>query len=248
MKKKINFHFSVDDVFETLIDISDKKVKLKNHWFFSQLFFLWKKFKIKSALYLFYEGNVSNKKRNLKEVRNLKEELKDNWLYFGPHALNYKSPPHKYTPKEQREHFKHIYSEINRFAGKKYMAKKIRLHEYSECYELSNFFKKYNAEALFTTDKDIGSHRMPHNRRSELINLGKTNYKNMNFIRTDFRVENLKDDLNYNHVIFDDFFKKKKTITIYTHEYEMKKRKIKRSLVKNISLIAKKFNLESKKP
>ena len=71
---------------------------------------------------------------------------------------------------------------------------------------------------------------------------------NLNFIRTDFRVENLKDDLNYNHVIFDDFFKKKKTITIYTHEYEMKKRKIKRSLVNNISLIAKKFNLESKKP
>ena len=57
---------------------------------------------------------------------------------------------------------------------------------------------------------------MPHNIRSELINLGKTNYKNMNFIRTDFRVENLKDDLNYNRVIFDEFFKKKK-LSQYIH-------------------------------
>ena len=140
MKKKINFHFSVDDVFESLIDISDSKTKLIDHWFFSQLFFLWKKFKIKSAVYLFYEGNILNKKRSLKEVRNLKKELKGNWLYFGPHALNHDSPPHKYEPKVQKEHFQKIYSEIIRFAGRKYIAKKIRLHEYSESYELANFF------------------------------------------------------------------------------------------------------------
>ena len=248
MKKKINFHFSVDDVFESLIEISDSKIKLIDHWFFSQLYFLWKKFNIKSAVYLFYEGKILNKKRSLKEVRNLKRELNGNWLYFGPHALNHYSPPHKYKTKVQKEHFQKIYSEINRFAGQKYMAKKIRLHEYSESYELVNFFKKYNVNTLFTTDKNVGSHRMPLHKRSELINIGNTNYKNMHFIRTDFRVENLKNDINHNQIIFNQFFKNRKFITIYSHEYEMKKSKIKKLLVNNISLIAKKFNLVSKKP
>ena len=89
---------------------------------------------------------------------------------------------------------------------------------------------------------------MPLYKRNDLINTGSTFYKNMHFIRTDFRIENLKNDTNLNLIIFDKLLKKRKFITIYSHEYEMKKTKIKRSLVSNISLIAKKFNLISKKP
>ena len=55
MKKKINLHFSVDDVFESLIEVSDKNISLKKHWFFSKFYFLWKKYKLKTGLYLFYE-------------------------------------------------------------------------------------------------------------------------------------------------------------------------------------------------
>ena len=33
MFKKKKFSFSVDDVFESLIEISDKNIPLKEHWF-----------------------------------------------------------------------------------------------------------------------------------------------------------------------------------------------------------------------
>ena len=62
MKKKINFHFSVDDVFETLIDISDKKVKLKNHWFFSQLFSCGKNLKLNLPYISFMKETFQIKK------------------------------------------------------------------------------------------------------------------------------------------------------------------------------------------
>ena len=102
MKKKINLHFSVDDVFKSLIEmLSDKNIKLQKHWFFSQFYNLWKKYKLKTGLYIFYEGEVDGRLRNLKEVRNITKELKGNWIYFGPHAHNFSSPPHKFSPKNR---------------------------------------------------------------------------------------------------------------------------------------------------
>ena len=32
------FHFSVDDVFESLIEISDNNIPIKKHWFFKILY------------------------------------------------------------------------------------------------------------------------------------------------------------------------------------------------------------------
>ena len=81
------------------------------------------KYNIRTGLYIFYKGKINGKNRNLTEVRNLKNELKDNWIYFGPHALDYKSPPHKFSINDQKEHINKIYNQIYRFAGKKYNKK-----------------------------------------------------------------------------------------------------------------------------
>ncbi len=248
MKNKIYIHFSVDDVFNSLIEVTDKNIPLKKHWFFSQIYNLWINYKIRTGLYLFYKGKVNGKIRYLSEVKNLKNELKEKWIYFGPHALDFNSPPHKFSVKHQKMQIQNIYHQIDRFAGSKNLTRKVRLHEYSECYELANLFKKYNVNTLFTTDKDVGAHRLPLINKKELINKGNTNYKNMNFIRTDFRVENLKKNLKLNQIEFSQFFKKRKSITIYSHEYEMKKEKIRKLLNDNISLISKKFILISNRP
>ncbi len=248
MKNKIYIHFSVDDVFKSLIEVTDKNIPLKKHWFFSQIYNLWKNYKIRTGLYLFYKGKINGKMRYLTEVKNLKNELKEKWIYFGPHALDFNSPPHKFSLKQQKIQIQKIYDQIDRFAGLKNLAKKVRLHEYSECYELADLFKKYNVNTLFTTDREVGAHRLPIKNRKELIKRGNTNYKHMNFIRTNFRVENLKKNIKLNQIVFDRFFKKKKTIIIYSHEYELKKEKVKKLLKDNISLISKKFILISKKP
>ena len=224
MKKKINLHFSVDDVFKSLIEISDKNIKLQKHWFFSQFYNLWKKYKLKTGLYIFYEGEVDGRLRNLKEVRNITKELKGNWIYFGPHAHNFSSPPHKFSPKKQIEHLSKINFEIKRFSGEKFFTKQVRLHEYSESFELSNFFHKYKVSSLFSTDKPVGAHRLPKKNKYDLIKFGKTKFKKMKFVRTDLRIEilaNNKKISNQNQI--NEILKNRNFITIYTHERELKK-------------------------
>ena len=248
MKNKIYMHFSVDDVFNSLIEITDKNIPLKNHWFFSQIYRLWKKYKIRTGLYIFYKGKINGKIRYLSEVKSLKDQLKENWIYFGPHALDFNSPPHKFSTKDQKKHVQQIYKEIHRFAGNKYYTKNVRLHEYSECYELSNLFKNYKVNTLFSTDKNVGSHRLSNKYKNDLLIKGKTKYKNINFIRTNFRIENLNNNIIKNHSDFSKFFESHKLITIYTHEYELKKKRIKKLLNDNIALLYKNFKFSSIKP
>ncbi len=248
MKNKIYIHFSVDDVFKSLIEVTDKKIPLKKHWFFSQIYKLWKKYNIRTGLYIFYKGKINGKIRYLTEVKNLKKQLKNNWIYFGPHALDFKSPPHKFKINDQKKHIKKIYDQIYRFAGQDNLAKKVRLHEYSESFELQNLFKKYKVNTLFSTDKNIGSHRLPKKYRDDLVFTGKTKYKNIYFRRTDFRIENLDTDIKKNYIKFSNIFKKRKFVTIYSHEYELKRKNIKKKLNDNISLLSKKFELISVKP
>ena len=248
MKNKIYIHFSVDDVFKSLIEVTDKKIPLKKHWFFSQIYELWKKYNIKTGLYIFYKGKINGRNRSLTEVKNLKNDLKENWIYFGPHALNYASPPHKFSTKDQKKHINKIYEQIYRFAGQSNLTKKVRLHEYSECYELKNLFKTYKVNTLFSTDKNIGAHRLPKKNKNDLILTGKTIFKNINFRRTDFRIENLDKNTNKNLIKFNKVLKKRKFITIYSHEYELKKQNIKKKLNDNISLLSKKYELISVRP
>ena len=249
MKKKINHHFSVDDVFKSLIEVTDKNIELKKHWFFSNFYKLWKKYKIKTGLYLFYSGKVDGEIRNLSEIRNIKKELKENWIFFGPHALNTSSPPHKFSPKVQKQHLSKIYSEISRFAGSKYFVKKVRLHEYSESFELKNFFKKYKVSTLFTTDKIVGAHRLPRKNKEDLLNYGITKFRNLKFIRTDLRIEMLtknKKILNQKKIL--NIFTKKKFITIYSHEYELKRKKCRSILFETLDFLSKNFDIHLTKP
>ena len=136
---------------------------------------------------------LDGKLRNLKEIKKLNKNQFKDWLYFGPHGLNKETPPHLQSPNEQKKCFKKIINEINRFAGSKNYSSFIRLHHYSESFELYNFFKKNNIKALFSTDRNVGSHRMPNKISQELITKGYAEFKKLQFIRTDFRIEWLVD-------------------------------------------------------
>ena len=224
--QKLNLHFSIDDVLKSLIEVSDRNLKLTDHWFFSYLYKIYKIYNIKTCLYLFYECKINGKIRDLREIKSLKNQIKENWLHFGAHALNYQSPPHKISITLQKEHIEKIYKEIIRFAGTKYLAKNVRLHEYSECFEIKNTLKKYKIKSLFTTDRKIGSYRLNKNNSKELLKKGITKFKGQNFIRTDLRVENMiSNTTKKNSILIDEIFKKKKFLILYTHEYELKKKK-----------------------
>lgn len=243
------FHLSVDDVFKSLIFVSDNKIPLKKYFFFRELYQLWKKYKIKTGLHLFYEQKIKGKVRNLCEVRNLKNELKENWLYFNVHALNPHTPPYKQSITKQKKTFDKIFNEIRRFAGKEYLTNYVRLHHYSESFELSKYLKKKKIKALFSTDRNVGSHRLPKKNSRELIIFGKTLYKGLKFIRTDFRVEWIK---NYKRKeILNRFikcYKNKNRLIIYSHEYNFKRKKFRAALKKIISILYKDLKARAVKP
>jgi len=250
--KNNTFHFSVDDVFESLIEVTDKNIKLQNHWFFKQLYYLWKKYRIKTCCNLFYEGKVNGKVRSLKDIKSIKDEIKNGWIFFGPHALNKKTPPFSQNKVNQIKTFNRIYEEINRFAGKKSISNYVRLHYYSESYELSKYWKSKGVRGLFSTDRSIGSHRMSKKIGESLLKNGHANYKNLNFFRTDFRIEWLSRIKENKNQKIEKMFKKKvdqkNYIVIYSHENELRLKKNKICLITSAELLTKKLSLSCLKP
>lgn len=243
-KTKIYLHFSVDDVLKSLIEVGDKKVKLLDHWFFSFLYKIHKKYKINICLYLFYEEIIRGKFRNLSEIPSIKNQIKNNWLKFGAHGLNYQNPPHKISVNKQKKHISKIYKEIIRFSGKNNLAKKVRLHEYSECFEIKNFLKKYKVNSLFSTDRKVGSHRLKKKNSEELLNNGLTHYKGMKFIRTDLRVENMINRSEKKIISkIKKILEKKNFLIIYTHEYDLKNKNCRITLNKILKIIEKNYAL-----
>src|SRR3989344_5976442 len=228
--KKPFYHFSVDDVIQSLIEVSDKKIPLYDHSFFKFLKKLHDTYKTNIDLYLFYEATVDGTVRTLKDVSSdLKKIFQENsWIRFGPHALNDATKPHTQTPEEQIKTFNLIYQEIDRFAGKERRSHLVRLHYFSESYELADFFKEHGVEALFTTDKDAISWRMPDDVKKSLKETGVTEYNGINFIRTNFRSENLIGRTNTESTI-DAFLKTQGFVSILTHEYEVPRDEVKKA-------------------
>ena len=244
------FHFSVDDVFESLIEISDNNISIKKHWFFKILYNLWKKYKIKTALYLFYQKKINGKIRTLREVKNIKDQLKENWIYFNFHALDSQNPPFTLSLKNQKKTFEKIRSEIIRFAGKKNFSSFVRLHYYSESFELSKYFRQKKIKGLFTTDKKIVSYKLPQKNKDDLFIKSFSFFKNLKFIRTDFRIEKLSQKQKFKKLksIFLEKINNKKNIVIYTHEYELKKKINLKCLQKSIKILVKDLKLKNIKP
>ena len=232
LEKMPFYHFSVDDVFESLIEITDKKIEVFDHPFFSFLRELHDEFDVKVDLYLFFQKKIDGRLRTLKEVSNsLKQILNDNsWIKFGPHALDQETSPYSQTPGEQINTFNNIYNEIYRFSGKENISKWVRLHRFSESYELKDYFHSHGVEALFTTDKDRITTRMPDSINESLKLTGFAEYNGLKFIRSHIRTENLAND-GIKKEELDELIKKylnkHNHICFFTHEYEIPRDEVK---------------------
>lgn len=225
------YHLSVDDVFDSLIEISLTGESLFDHWFFKYFQTLHNKFGTELDLYLFFQKRINNKLYTLKDVDDrVKSELHENqWIRFGPHALNYDTAPYNQSARELISTFDMIYQEIERFAGKNMFSSYVRLHFYSEMFELSSYFKKKGVKALFSTDRPVISYRLPEKEKELLESFGSVKYKGINFVRTLFRTEYLVDDkVNLPALFnkFDQMINQEKLIVFYAHETELKRKSV----------------------
>ena len=229
------YHFSVDDVFDSLIEVTQKDMPLFEHPFFALMREMHEFADTQVDLELFFEKEIDGKRCTLADVRDLSGELEEagDWLRFGPHAKSYLVAPFEQTPEEQRAVFDDIYREIDRFAGKQLRAEWIRLHYYSESYELADYFKGQGVTMLYSTDRPVGSHRMPPPLAEVLLREGFVEYKDMNFIRTQYRVEvftnNRVTDAELREMFLHSL-KKFGYITFYSHEYEFARSEVRNML------------------
>ena len=116
---KNTFHFSVDDVFDALLEVTDSRIPLFDHPFFFFLNAMHREFDAKIGCHLFYQKKLDGKLRTLKEVLSVKDQLAGGnpWLFFAPHALEYETPPYAQSVEDQIQTFDKIYREIERIAG-----------------------------------------------------------------------------------------------------------------------------------
>ncbi|HMA78755.1 MAG TPA: hypothetical protein VKP88_06540, partial [Candidatus Paceibacterota bacterium] len=224
-KKGPFYHFSIDDVFESLLRVSDQNIPLFDETMFAVLKEAHVDFGCKVDLELFYEKEIDGVRRTLTEVRPIRDEIlaAGNWLRFAPHAQSYQVAPYEQTPTELEMVFRKIYDEIDRFAGNDMYATWARLHYYSEMYELAELFHQKRVTALFTTDNPKGSHRMDEAVGEQLVTTGEAHANDLHFIRTHYRLENFANarlDERALHALFVDSLQTYGYVIFYTHEYE----------------------------
>ena len=90
---------------------------------------------------------------------------------------------------------------------------------------------------------------MPKKISNQLLNYGHANYKKLNFIRTDFRVEWLNSERKSQiQKTFKRLQNKKNYIILYSHEYEFKKKKVKFKLFQSCEILTKNLKYKNIRP
>ena len=164
---------------------------------------------------------LRGRKRYLSEVVKLQSQLKQGWLFFGPHALNYETAPYAQNVENNVKMLKSIYANLDRIAGEN-LCKSIRLHYHSECFELRETLKKFGVTEMLTTDKPIGLHRFNSTLQKRMLQKGVINFEGVILRRSHIRVEIMAND----EMAKDEFLELRKiknthgAFVLYSHEYE----------------------------
>jgi len=220
-------HFSIDDVLECLLELDGSQESLYEHWFFAFLRQLHFDFDISIDLYLFYRRQVGRGDKDLSCVsdRFIADFASSPWLRFGYHALDYITPPYQQTVAEQLASFSLIEKEIIRFTGRGASSPLLRLHYFSETYEIYDFLAGHGVHGLLLTDKQAVAYHLPDTHRMRLERYGHTHYRGLDLYRTHARVENLHRDGRSNEDIrryFELCMRRHEYITLFTHETELR--------------------------
>lgn len=183
-------HFSIDDVLPSLLEASDSG-RPSDHWFFGFLDEIHRLIGIEVNLYLFEAVASGINRRTLADVGEAVSAWirKRPWLLLGPHALDDATPPYAQTLPQQLATMERIYREIDRIAGPDQYSRWVRLHHFSETYELASLFREHGVQALLTTDKAAVCYRLPEEARLTLAGRGSVEYQGLRFIRSDIRIE-----------------------------------------------------------
>ena len=179
------YHLSVDDVLAGLVE--------DGHPLLDVLAELHARHAARADLYLFHRAVVAGAPRTLDAIPAAVADrlARFDWLRLGPHGDDYETAPHAQAPADQRAMLARVYGALDRAAPGAGRARWLRLHYFSECFELAPELRARGVEALLTTDKAVGSYRLPEACREELLRAGRTTHAGLDFVRSHLRLENL---------------------------------------------------------
>lgn len=238
------YHFSIDDVFNSLIEVSDANIALFKHPFFNFLQSLHLDYGVYLDLYLFYQKIVQGRLRNLTEISpQLKTDfISAPWLRLGPHALDHDTAPYLQSPADQEKTFNAIYQEIRRFAGSSNMSRWLRLHYFSEAYELSTYWQSQGVDTLLLTDKPAVAYRLPNPEKEKLESSGLIQYQGLNLRRSHERMENLSAEAISHqnlHTRLARHLEKHNYLILFSHEINMSDAKVQSITRESLSYVSK---------
>jgi len=230
-------HFSVDDVIDGLLEVSDAGIPFSEHPLFGFLDGLNKRFGIHVDLYLFYRSASRGKLRLLSDVSSdLRAQFSARpWLRLGPHALDYETPPHAQTEEDCRQTLSTILHEIDRFAGFEQRSQWLRLHYFSEPYEMAEFLIDNGMSTLLLTDKPQGAYRLPENLRCDLIRRGFVSHKGLRLQRSHTRMEFLVNECGSTQALrdrLDHLLLKHGNLVLFTHAVDLANEEVRTTTVK----------------
>lgn len=220
-----SFHISIDDVFDCLIDIVDRGQSVARQ----PVLGFCEALAAEGApvdLYVFRSAIVGGRLRRLDEVGPAAAErlAAVPGIRFGPHAEDYATAPHAQPLDAQRETMAGLFAAIGRFASARQRSRWLRLHYFSECYELAPLWRSNGVEALFTTDKPAIAYRLPEEARESLRLRGAVDFGGIGFRRSHLRLESFADeaaDLPRFLARIDAALADHGFVTLFTHEVDI---------------------------
>ena len=213
-----SYHFSVDDVFAGLVE--------DGHPLLDFLSDFNSRHGARVDLYVFQRAAVAGALRTLDAIAPALACRLDGleWLRLGPHGDDYETAPHAQTPADQRAMLARIFRTLDRAAPASGRARWVRLHYFSECFELAPELRAHGVDALLTTDKPVGSYRLPEPCRLGLLRAGRTEHAGLGFVRSHLRLENLAREAPPPGEVerrLDKILTAHGTVVIFTHEIDL---------------------------
>ncbi len=182
------YHFSVDDVLPSLLAAPSPEA-LPHQPLFAFVARIAEELDTRADLYLFEqcpEGRLDDLPDGL-----LADFVNRHRVGLGPHARDYGTPPHAQQTAELEQVFARIFTHIRRLAGDDAFSRWLRLHYFSESWEIAPLLHAHGVDTLLLTDKPALAYRLPEARKRDIARHGRCRHAGLDFIRSDLRVEHL---------------------------------------------------------
>lgn len=185
------YHFSVDDVFDSLAGPMDGGQGLPDQPVIRFLLDLAQAYGTETDLYVFLRDPSDKGGRSLWDLPDAACAELDglDGVRFGPHGLDAEVPPYAQSLEDQERMIGEISSALARFCRPEKLCRWVRLHYFSECYEIAPVLRARGVEALLMTDKPAITYRLGERHKAALADKGWTTENGLYFIRSHMRFE-----------------------------------------------------------